>query len=83
MRWLPWLLAGGAALVVVDRLLLAAEARGWVYWRRRTATGSSAGSALLGVQAILEPNAEHVVAEERRQADDIDVAGDDDPLDDP
>ena len=34
-RWLPVV---AAVLVAVDRLALAAEARGWLYWRRRPAS---------------------------------------------
>jgi len=42
-RWLPVV---AVVLVAVDRLALAAEARGWLYWRRRPA---SAGNGIVPV----------------------------------
>ena len=71
------------ALVVIDQLFLAAERRGWVYWRRSKASSSRASSALLAIQSIFEPDREHVVEERAREEADIDVAADDDPLDPP
>lgn len=70
-------------LVIIDRLLLAAERRGWIYWRRRKASVSRASSALLSIQSIFEPDREHVVEERAREEADIDVAADDDPPDPP
>lgn len=84
MRWVPALGVAAlvvATLVVLDRLLLAAERRGWVYWRRSRASTSRASSALLSIQSIFEPDREHVVEERVREEADIDVAEDDDPLD--
>lgn len=69
------------ALVAVDRLALAAEARGWIYWRRRRATTSAGGNALASLQAVLEPAKEHTIAEEAREAGHVELAADDDPLD--
>ncbi len=70
----------GAALWLIDWMLLGAEARGWLYWRHRKARSSSLGSAMLSVQGLLEPDKQHVVEERQRQDADIDVAEDDDPL---
>lgn len=84
MRWVPALGVAAlvvATLVVLDRLLLAAERRGWVYWRRSRASTSRASSALLSIQSIFEPDREHVVEERVREEADIDVAEDHDPLD--
>jgi len=84
VRWVPALGVAAlvvATLVVLDRLLLAAERRGWVYWRRSRASTSRASSALLSIQSIFEPDREHVVEERVREEADIDVAEDDDPLD--
>jgi hypothetical protein len=78
-----WLAGAAAALFALDRALLAAERRGWVYWRRRGPTPGAAGTALLEVQAIFEPDRQHVVEEIRRQGADIDHAADDEPLDQP
>lgn len=55
-----------AALWGLDRLLLVAEARGWIYYRKKRGTSSRLGSAFLEVQSILEPEKRHV-AEIRRE----------------
>lgn len=56
------LLAGAALLLVVfDRLALAAERRGWIYYRARKANPASLGSAMLEVQSLLEPGVREVV----------------------
>lgn len=74
----PWLVLAVPGAVLVDRLLLAAEARGWIYWRRRQASSTALGSAALTVQAILEPEKAHVVEERRDQGEE--EPGDDDPV---
>lgn len=76
-------LLGLVALVIIDRLLLAAERRGWIYWRRSRASVSRASSALLSIQSIFEPDRKHVVEERAREEAAIDVAADDDPVDPP
>lgn len=51
------------ALALLDRLGLWMEARGWIYWRRRRAQGSTLGSTFLELQKIFESGkAEHVLA---------------------
>ncbi|MEX2627806.1 MAG: hypothetical protein WD225_13040 [Ilumatobacteraceae bacterium] len=76
--WIVPVVAGG--LFVLDRLLTAAEERGWVYWRRSSPSSGSAGIAMLSVQAIFEPDEQHVVDERLRQAAEIEEAEDDEPL---
>jgi hypothetical protein len=73
MVWVGALLG----LFVVDRLLLAAEARGWVYYRKVNARGA-AGAALAGLQSFVEPHADEVVVvmEQQREREDTDDAGD-------
>jgi hypothetical protein len=65
-------------LVGFDQLMLAAERRGWVRWRRSPPSRASASTALLEILSIYQPSHEHVV-EERRAAD-LDEAEDDEPL---
>jgi hypothetical protein len=65
-------------LVAFDRLMLAAERRGWVRWRRSPPSRASANTALLSVLSLYQPSHEHIV-EERRAAD-TDEAEDDEPL---
>ena len=67
-------------VVAVDRLMLRAESRGWVHWRRTKPSRTAVGSAMLELHSILEPDKEHVVEERARVRGDIDQAGDDDPL---
>ncbi len=39
----------------LDRLALATERRGWIYYRHRRASPGGVGNALLEVQALIEP----------------------------
>ncbi|HEX8154661.1 MAG TPA: hypothetical protein VF698_16125 [Thermoanaerobaculia bacterium] len=50
-----------AALVAIDRLALAAEERGWIYWRRRKASPGTRSAAMLEMQSLLEPGKRHVI----------------------
>jgi len=59
LSWLGVIAAAVAGLVAVDRLLLAAEARGWIYWRRRTSSPGTRAGALLELHALLEPDRRH------------------------
>ncbi len=76
------LLALGAAFVA-DRLLLAAEARGWIYWRRKSPNLRSVGSAALELQSILEPGKKYVLEvqrrDEAREAAEVDEASPGEP----
>lgn len=54
-----------AAGFVLDRLLLAAEERGWIYWRRHKPESGALSNAAFGpVFDVLQPTRE-VAAEER------------------
>lgn len=55
-----------AVLVSLDRGLLWAQRRGWIYYRRRKPSRSALGSAFLEVQSIFEADKRHVL-EVRRQ----------------
>jgi hypothetical protein len=55
-----------AALWGLDRILLKAEARGWIYYRKKRGTSSRLGSAFLEVQSVLEPDKRHA-AEVRKE----------------
>jgi hypothetical protein len=68
--WLIWILVALAAIAVLfalDRLLLAAERRGWIYYRKKKPNPASVGSALMQVQALFEPPKQHVVDVRRQQ----------------
>ena len=66
-----------AALFVLDRLALAAEARGWIYWRRRRANPGTRAGAMLEMQSLLEPSKRHVIQVQRAETEEEDDAGDD------
>jgi hypothetical protein len=53
---------GALALFVLDRLLLWMERRGWIYYRKRSASGGSGvGNALLEVQSLIEPDKKEIL----------------------
>jgi hypothetical protein len=56
--------------------MLAAEARGWVYWRKRKASPGSFGNALMEIESIYNPSKKNVVEEQRRQHEEEDDEGD-------
>jgi hypothetical protein len=63
MTWVLTAVVVAAIVVALDRLALAAESRGWIYWRRVKPNRGTAANALQHVQAIFEPQIEHVVEE--------------------
>ena len=66
--------------VVLDRLLLAAEARGWIYYRTRRAGRGAAAERLQQLGTIWDPSQQHWLAQKDWQEDAADVA--EDPSDD-
>lgn len=50
-----------ALLVLLDRVGLWAERRGWIYWRRSKRRGTAAGNALLDLETFMNPAARHVI----------------------
>jgi hypothetical protein len=58
-----------ALIVLIDRMALWAEARGWIYWRRKKPSGSPTGDVLLDLN-VFEPGARHVI--DVRQAEPTD-----------
>jgi len=77
MKLLFWALVIVAALYAIDRLLLAAEARGWIYWRKKSASPGTTASAMLEVQSLIQPGNAHVVEALRSEASEEDDEGDD------
>ncbi len=80
MTW-PWVvLAVVVGLLVLDRVALWAEQRGWIYWRRRKPS-PQAGAGMFGeLVEMFEPSHRHVVEEQERQAADVVQAETDEPL---
>jgi hypothetical protein len=71
-----WIAAIVAALFALDRLLLAMEARGWIYWRKVKRTGAGGGYLLgpdifdPGKRYLEEAREEHVLEDEENGDDD-------------
>jgi hypothetical protein len=71
-----WIAAIVAALFALDRLLLAMEARGWIYWRKVKRTGAGGGYLLgpdifdPGKRYLEEAREEHVLEDEEDGDDD-------------
>lgn len=72
-----WIIAAFFALFFLDRLALWAEAKGWIYWRKKKPSTGALGSALMEMNVITNPSAEHVIVakdekkfEERQNGDD-------------
>jgi hypothetical protein len=81
IAWIAVAVGVAILLLILDRLALAAERRGWIYYRHTRAAPGTTANALQTVMAIWDPNARHA-ADERRTMD-LDDAGDeggDDPL---
>ena len=60
-----WILLAGALAWLLDRGLVAAEDRGWIYYRRRKAASGSLGSALFAPAFdLLQPGRQLVVEQQ-------------------
>lgn len=84
MRVLLWLAAAAVVVFLLDRLALWAEARGWLFYRRRKPSSTAVGNAFLEVQSLLEPSKRKIV--EVRREEHVEAAlpgapppGEDDP----
>lgn len=80
LKWVLIVLGAAAVLAALDRLLQAAEARGFIYYRRKRASPGSLGSAMMEIQSHLQPSARHAVEEQRRVTKEADESGDPPPF---
>ena len=72
MTYLLWGAVVVVGLVVVDRLLLWIESRGWIYYRRNKPGRGAATYHLLEWTSILDPSmrsAQEILVEEEEQED--------------
>lgn len=65
MSWIPLAAAILVATLLVDRLALAAERRGWIYYRHRKASSAPLSSAAFGPVAEVFQPGNRIVVEER------------------
>ncbi len=78
--WVLAVAAGGLSLFLLDRFLLWAERRGWIYYRKKKASPGTLGSAFLQVQSILQPDAQQAAVELRAEAIEEDEEGEPPPI---
>ena len=65
---MKWVALAVVVALVMDRVLLAAERRGWIYYRKRKPTSGSASAAAFGPMAeLFQPGQQVVVQERQRQ----------------
>ena len=72
-----WIGGVVVTLFMIDRLALWAEERGWIYWRRKKAQTGALGSALMEMNVITNPSAQHVI--EAKGAKKLEERENDDP----
>lgn len=75
-RWL--ILVAGVVLIllVLDRVGLWMEKRGWIYYRRVKPKGSSLGNAFLEIESIVQPSKQHVIEARIEEHDEESDSGD-------
>jgi len=66
-------------IVLLDRVLLGLEARGWIFYRRNKPNFQNAGSVFLEFQAMFEPRMRHVIEQKRQEQEEEDADEDGDP----
>src|SRR6185503_10492179 len=72
-QWPAILAVAAIGLILLDRVAVWMEARGWIYWRKQKPAGKSGGGGgmsglLTDFQQLVEPQVRHVIQdrEERR-----------------
>lgn len=75
-RWLIWVLVAILATVALDRLLLSAERRGWINYRRRGLSRPGAAYHALTLQSIFQPGAEQLQEVQYTEIEEADESGD-------
>jgi hypothetical protein len=70
MKIILWIAGVGIVLFLLDKALLKAEARGWIYYRRRKPSSGALGNAFLEIQSLIEPSKKamvEVLKEEKKE----------------
>lgn len=76
MKWTLITVAVVVGAFVLDRLLLWAEDRDWIYYRKRKPNITSLSTALFQMQAIVQPEKQHIVEQKLEIKEDEDEDGD-------
>ena len=66
LKWTLIILASGAGLFVLHRLLLKLEEGGHLYYWKKKANLRSVGTSMLEIQGFLEPRTRHAVEARQR-----------------
>ncbi|RFT16613.1 MAG: hypothetical protein OP8BY_1226 [Candidatus Saccharicenans subterraneus] len=76
LKVIIWMGCGIAVLLLLDRLFLYMEGRGWIYYRKKKPSSSALSNACLEVQQLLEPSKKYVVQIKKDERRDQQEAGD-------
>ena len=79
MKWMLLVVAIPVALILLDRILLELEERGWIFYRRNKPNFQNAGSAFIELQAMFEPRARYVIERKEQEENEEDEDQDGDP----
>ena len=80
MGWLSLTITVVCLAVALDRLLLAAERRGWIYYRTCRPPKGAAAERLTQLGTIWDPSQQHQLDQRDAEEDDLDEADDPDDL---
>ena len=76
MKYALWGFAAVGCLYGFHCLALWAERRGWIYYLKRRGSSGALGSALLEIQAVMEPSKRYVLEERRKDDSEAQESGD-------
>jgi len=78
--WLPLAVAAAVALILLDRLLLRLESKGWIFYRRTKGPRGGATYHVREMASVFEPGIKYVQEEIVEEEEEQDESGD--PLED-
>ena len=73
--WVPWVVAGLIALVLLDRLLLRLESRGWIFYRRTKGPRGGATYHVREMASVFDPVIKYVQEEIVEEEEEQDESG--------
>ncbi len=86
VKLVVWLVGIAIAALILDRLLLRLESRGWIYYRRSRAGRGASMYHMLEIHRIVDPQIQHVIEVKVQEQKEEDESGDPpvpDDVDDP
>ena len=75
VKLLLWLVAVTVAALVLDRLLLALEAKGWIYWRHNRPARGASTYHMLELHSTFDPGIQHVLDVTVKEEEEEDTSG--------